>query len=184
VLLELGNEALEILDGHPAGGATARHARQVGGMQPQLNHAGLQSRRHIARACRIRGNRQSSNGGLHFARGGGGRFRGGGTVGGDVSRHGGRRRCVQPQAGRILGRGGEVPQDRADGITLSDLGQQLFDPARAGGGHIHGGFVRLDFDEVLVGFDFIAGLNEETDDGGFGDGLAQLRHDDGDRGHD
>ena len=47
----------------------------------------------------------------------------------------------------------------------------------------HDGLVRLDFHDVLVALDFVARLHGEAHDGGFGDGFAELRHDDGNLGH-
>ena len=50
---------------------------------------------------------------------------------------------------------------------------------RQGEVDVHGGLVRLDFDQILAGFNGVAGLDEKIDDVGLGDGFAELRHDDG-----
>ena len=54
---------------------------------------------------------------------------------------------------------------------------------RAGGGHAHDGLIRFHLDDFLVRADGISRLDVNLHDAGFGDGLAELRHEDGDAGH-
>ena len=75
------------------------------------------------------------------------------------------------------------PEDSADRITLAELCGKTGDAARRGRGHIDGGFVGLDFDDVLIGLDRIAGLDEELNDGCLGGGFAKLRPDGGNLRH-
>ena len=64
VLLELGDEFFEILDGHAARRAAAGDAREIGGVQAEFVHARLHPRRDVARAGRMRRHRQAAHGRL------------------------------------------------------------------------------------------------------------------------
>src|ERR1019366_8451822 len=67
----------------------------------------------------------------------------------------------------------------ADGVALVQLDGEFFNFPFARRGDGHGGLVRLDLDQILVGLNRVAGLDEEADDVGLGDGFAKLRHDNG-----
>ena len=65
VVVERGEEFLEVLDRHAPRRAAAGDAREVGGVQAEFVHARLHPRRHEARARRMRRHRQAAHGGLH-----------------------------------------------------------------------------------------------------------------------
>ena len=50
-------------------------------------------------------------------------------------------------------------------------------------GYLHDGLVGLDFNYIVVGFDRITLLEENFDDCCFGDGFAELWHENGDESH-
>ena len=180
VPLEIGDELLEVLDRDAAGGAAAGDARQIGRVQTEFMHARLHARRHVAGAGGIRRDRQTAHGRLHAFPDAVGRnpIRIGIAVSVAVARRG-----IQSETRGIFLAGFEITEHRADGIALAQFDQEFLDLAAARRSHIHRGLVGFHFDDVLVGFHGVAGLDEEIDDGGLGDGLAELRHDDGNLGH-
>ena len=94
-----------------------------------------------------------------------------------------RRGNVKSQSRRFFRRGLDLAEHHADGVAFVQLHGEFFDAPAAGRSHSHVGLVGLDFDQILVGLDGVAGLDQELMNAGLGDGLAQLRHDDGNRGH-
>jgi hypothetical protein len=173
------DEPLKIFNGHPARRAAARHARQIGGVQAEFIHARLEPRRKIARARRVRRHGQTAHGGLNAILAAV-RVRRVNVIG--VA---GFRRRGNVQAGQhdfLLG-GFNLAEHRADGVAFVQLRGDFCNAPAARRRHVHVGLVRLDFDQILAGLDGVAGLDEKVDDAGLGDGLAQLRHDDGNGGH-
>jgi len=67
----------------------------------------------------------------------------------------------------------------ADGVTFVQLRGKFFKTPATRRRDGHRGFVRFNFDEVLVGDDVVAGLHQKIDDVCLGDGFTELRHDDG-----
>jgi hypothetical protein len=63
------------------------------------------------------------------------------------------------------------------------LRSEFFNTPATRRGNGHGGLVRLNFDQILAGFNGVAGFDEKIDDVGLGDGFTELRHDDGNLGH-
>ena len=88
----------------------------------------------------------------------------------------GRGFVVQTETKGLLGGDLDIAEDRAHRITLAFLGVDLEKHTGAGGGEAHHGLVRLHLDDVLIGFNGIAFLEENFDNGGLGDGLAKLGH--------
>ena len=76
-----------------------------------------------------------------------------------------------------------VTKHRSDRVGLLQLHGNLVDLALAWCGHAHDRFVRLDIDDFLIVYNFVAGLNLDIDNSGFGDGFAKLRHNDRDLRH-
>ena len=72
----------------------------------------------------------------------------------------------------------DITEHRADRVSSFHLRIDLRDLARARRRHAHDGLVRLDFDDFLVGGDFVARLNLDRDDRRFGHRFAELRHGD------
>ncbi len=64
LLLQVGDEFLEVLNGHAARRAAAGDAREVGGVQAEFVHARLEPRRKIAGTGGVRGHRQAADGRL------------------------------------------------------------------------------------------------------------------------
>ena len=64
VLLQRTQEGLEIFDRHTTARTRAGHAREVGGVQPQLQHAGTHARRDVAGPGGSGRHRQTANHGL------------------------------------------------------------------------------------------------------------------------
>ena len=92
--------------------------------------------------------------------------------------------CRSAEAFGILGRNLESAQGATHRISGVALRGDFDDAPPAGRGYSGGGFVGLHLNEVLIGFHFLAWLDENLDDGGLGDGFAQLRHDNWHLGHD
>ena len=181
-----GKDAIaEIGFGHGAQsdvGAAAGDAREVRGAQADLVHARLEARGNVAGPGGVRRHGQAAHGGLHA-----GATEGTGVMGGlafvFMAAVWNGRLVIETQAGGFLGGGFDLAEHGADDITLVQLGGKADHAAGAGRGDGHGGLVGLDFDQVLVGHDVVAGLDEVADDGRLGDGLAELGHDDGDLRH-
>ena len=180
--LEIGQEIFEILDRHPSRGSAAGDTCQVRRVQPQLIHSRLHARRHITRPGSMGRHRQAAHGWFDLL------FLFVGQILVPVVRRltrlaFSRARNVQAHARCVSRARFQIPEDRADGITLVQSHQPFFDAPAAGRGHVHGGFVGFHLDDVLIGVHLVADLDEEIDDRGFGDRLAQLRHDDGNLRH-
>jgi hypothetical protein len=77
----------------------------------------------------------------------------------------------------------EVTECGADGVAFAFDGAEFDEFAGAGGDNAHDGFVGLDFHDVCVAEDIVSGSGDETDDGGLGDGFAELGHEERDAGH-
>ena len=175
LLFQMRDEFLEVLHGDAARRAAAGDAREVGGVQTEFVHARLEPGRKIARALGVGRHGQTAHGGLHPAAADID-FRLGNAFGlGAFRRH----MNVQAQPRGLFLGGLDLPEHRADGVAFIELHGEFLHAPAAGRRHGHRGLVGLDFDEVLVGQDGVAGLDEKIDDGGLGDRFAELRHDDG-----
>ena len=67
---------------------------------------------------------------------------------------------------------------RTYGITFVELGREMGDASATRRSHVHVRLVGLNLDDVLVRLDVVARLDQEADDRRFGNGFAELRHDD------
>ena len=149
-------------------------------MKSEFSHACLESGRDVTRASSICGNGQSVNRRRHARSCG-------------LVRRGRRRRAlgaalvhvnrIQPAALRVFFADFDVAEHRAHGVTLTDLRIKFLNRSACGRDDVHVRLVRLDLDDVLIGLDVVAGLDEVTDDCGLGDGFTELRHDDGNLRH-
>ena len=86
---------------------------------------------------------------------------------------------IQSQPRQFFLRGFNLAEHGADGVVFARLGGKFYDAPAARRSDGHAGLVRFDLDQILVGLDEVAGLDQEVDDFGLGDGFAELRHDDG-----
>ena len=190
--VEVFHEPLEILDRDASARAAAGHAGQVRGAEPEFDHARLHARGQIGGPAGVGGNGQALDRRFDFVR-----VRDFGLgcafflrLLGSPGRHGThrlRRRFlgfeITHAVGVLLGNI-EVSKDGADRVTFT-LDRAEFDHrAVARGDDSHDGLVRLDFHHIRVSDHGVAGLGDEADDGGLGDGLAELGHEQGNAGHD
>ena len=180
VLLQIGEELFEVLDGDAAPGPAAGHAREVGGVDAELGHARLQPGRHVARAGGVGRNRQATDRWadrlvrvvpLH---------RPDGAAHGFVFRR--LEGIADAEAGRFGGADFEDAELGSHGVAFLLAGKPLDHLAAGGRGHVHRGLAGLHLEHVLAGRDIVARLGEETDHDRLGDGFAQLRHDERDLG--
>jgi hypothetical protein len=74
-------------------------------------------------------------------------------------------------------------QQASDRVGDALLGLDFRDDPIAERGHAHDRLVGLHLDDFLIGSDRVTHRDAEADDGGLGDGLAELGHEDGDGGH-
>jgi hypothetical protein len=183
MLLEAGDELFEILHGDTAGGTATSQTRKVRRVQAEFGHASFHAGRDIAGAGSVCGHGQAANGRLNSLRAAV-RILGAGAVRMD--------RClvfcwsrwrIETEPGGVFLARLEMTEHRADGITFVQLNQEFLDCARAGSSDIHRGFVCFDLNNVLIRADGVADGDEQVDNRCFGDGLAELRHDDRDGGH-
>ena len=139
VLLELGDEFLEVLDGHAAGRAAAGDAGEIGGVQAELVHARLHARGQIAGAGGMGGHGQPA---ARWAppgpvwRSRASRFRlvtvaGGGFIG-HLRGRGAEYRGPARAASSSLDF--QIAEHRAHGIALLHFDDQFRDCAAAGAG--------------------------------------------------
>jgi len=177
VLFEVAYKFFEIRDRDSSGCATARKPREIRRVQAEFRHASLHPRRHVACARRVGRHRQSANGRLdHFSR----RL--------NVFLFPGRRLSVvvklfrdglQAHARRFLRAGFEKADHAAYGVALVQARGKFINRAAARRSHIHRRLAGLHFYDVLVGLDRIARFDEKIQNGGLGNRLAKLRHDEG-----
>ena len=127
VLLEVGDELLEILDGDAPAGAAAGKPGQVGGVQAQFVHARLHARRHVAGAGGVGRHGQAAHGRLHrFLRAAPWRGRcGAACVGSAVASSVGAG-ASRPEPRGVFRAGFEVTQHGADGIAFVQLRRGTF----------------------------------------------------------
>ena len=71
-----------------------------------------------------------------------------------------------------------IPEHCADWVRLLQLHGDPVDLAFAWCSYAHDRFVRLDIEDFLIVYNFVAGFDLDIDNGGFGDGFAKLRHND------
>src|SRR5208283_2211104 len=71
----------------------------------------------------------------------------------------------------------------ADRVALTQLYGEFFQAAVTRRSDRHGGFVRLDFDQILIRLHRVPRFDQKIDNFGLGNGLAELRHDDGNLRH-
>ena len=76
-----------------------------------------------------------------------------------------------------------VAKNCAHRISFPQLHADPVDLAFAWRGHTHDSFVCLDIDDFLIIDHFVAGFDLDVHNRSFGDGFAQLRHDDRDLRH-
>ena len=105
----------------------------------------------------------------------------GGVAGGALGLNGFQR--LHAGAGDFLLGHVEQAEQRADRVGDAFLDANFRNHAVTQGGHAHDRLVGFHLDDFLIGADDIADRHAEADDGGLGDGLAELRHEDGDGGH-
>ncbi len=72
----------------------------------------------------------------------------------------------------------DITEHRADRVSSLHLRIDLRDLTRARRRHTHDGLVGLDFDDFLIGGNFVARLNLDRDDRRLGHRFAELRHGD------
>ena len=96
-----------------------------------------------------------------------------------VSWRGNGSHVVEAVASRLFLADFQIAQHGPDRVAFIQVHQKFLDAARARCGHVHGRFVGLDFENVLIGLDPITGLDQEANDGGLGNRFPELRHDNG-----
>jgi len=77
----------------------------------------------------------------------------------------------------------QISERRPDRVALAFFRAQLGQLSVAWRDDAHDRFVRFDFHHIAVADHIVAGLGHESDDGGFGDRFAELRHEERDAGH-
>jgi hypothetical protein len=77
----------------------------------------------------------------------------------------------------------EQAEQRADRVRNPFFCADFGDHSVAERGHAHDCLVGFHLDDFLIGADRVADIESEADDGGLGDGFAELGHQDRDNGH-
>ena len=153
--------------------------------KPSSCHARFHARRHVARAGGIRRHRQAANGRLPRSMPG--------RRAAQLPSHLQPRRLPfdcgagvsKPRRGRVFLRSlpdSPAPRRRHSFVRFARATCPLV--PRHGDGDIHGRFVGLDFEMSWSASTVSPGLTSKLMMVGLGDGFAELRHDDGNRGHD
>ena len=86
---------------------------------------------------------------------------------------------IDSEAFRILIADFDITEHRTDRITLTGFGKDLAEGAGTWGSHPHDRFVGLHLNEVGICVNRIAFFEKNPDNGGLGNGFAELRHENG-----
>lgn len=194
MLLQGTEEGFKILDGDTAACTGAGNAGEVRGIEAEFEHPSTHARRNVAGTRSTRRDRKAaSDDGFDGGLAGGDDvvvadfevqiFDDIGTARGHL-RHRRDLRGVRnaERLGRLLS-DFECAERGTDGVAGLRHGENLADPPATWRSDGHGGLVGLDLEDVTAGLDGAAGFDQDANDGGFGDGFAELRHQDGDGGH-
>ena len=181
VALKILKEAFEIVDGNAPTRTAAGHSGEVGGMETEFGHTCLHAGREETGSARVGWHGQTTHGGSHFFLGGAGLLLAGGIslLGLLLGRRG--RRVMETESLGIRIADFQITECRPDCITLADNSGDFAKDSAAGDGNTHDRFVGLDLQQIRVGLYPVADREGRTDDGGFGDRLAELGHDDGEK---
>ena len=148
-------------------------------METEFGHAGLHAGREETGSARVGRNGQTTHGGSHFFLCRSSLLLAGGfsLLGLLLRRRG--RRVMETESLGILVADFQITKRGTDSVTLADDGGDFAEDSAAGNSDSHDRLVGLDLQQIGVGLHPVTDREGRPDDGGFGDRLAELGHDDG-----